>query len=168
LDCFQEGQGKMKLTRYMPAEERLWARVDKGGVNGCWLWTGPVNSWGYARIRVNGLNVQAHRYSWEIHNGAIPDDRWVLHKCDVRNCVNPAHLFLGTRQANVDDMMAKGRHMPLVGEKNGQARLTSEDVKEIRRLHATGVAQRALARQFGVNRAMIYLIVRRKKWAHVK
>ena len=93
-------------------ENHFWAKVDK--TDTCWLWTGGKDTGGYGALRVkaprlSNKKVRASRYSWELHNGPIPEGLWVLHTCDVRHCVNPAHLWLGTRQDNVDDMKAKGR-----------------------------------------------------------
>lgn len=93
--------------------DRFWAKVDRNP-DGCWLWTGSKSSHGYGQLfsMVGGHRavLHTHRISWELHNGPIPDGLWVLHRCDVRPCVRPDHLFLGTRQDNTDDMMAKGRH----------------------------------------------------------
>lgn len=81
--------------------------------SGCWLWTGtlkkPVRGLGYGHFRVSGKTKVAHRVSWEIFRGPIPDGLCVCHKCDVSICVNPDHLFLGTRLDNIEDMVAKGR-----------------------------------------------------------
>ena len=88
---------------------RLWMRVDKSG--DCWLWTGPVEKTGYARLQRSrtSFNVSVHRLSWELHFGEIPKGLFVCHRCDNRVCVRPDHLFLGTARDNVQDMIQKGR-----------------------------------------------------------
>ena len=92
-------------------EERFWRHVDKAG--DCWLWTKAVDSRGYGRFGLKGANaggwVLAHRYAFQLTRGPIPDGMHVCHTCDVRNCVNPDHLFLGTALDNMRDMIAKGR-----------------------------------------------------------
>jgi len=90
-------------------EERFWAKVDK--TDSCWVWTGATLRRGYGQIRIPVKKAkQAHRLSWEIHNGPIPDGMLVCHKCDNPPCVNPAHLFLGTQSDNNKDCVRKGRH----------------------------------------------------------
>ena len=90
-----------------PLDFGFWEKVDKHAEGGCWVWTGTRQVFGY------GISLRyrlAHRVSWEIANGPIPDGLWVLHRCDNPPCVNPAHLFLGTQTENMRDMTAKGRH----------------------------------------------------------
>lgn len=94
---------------YPTFEERFWSRVRKGAEDECWEWTGPRIPTQYGTIMVNGRVERAHRASWFLAHGPVPDGMWVLHSCDNRGCVNPIHLFLGTRQDNVDDMVRKGR-----------------------------------------------------------
>jgi hypothetical protein len=98
----------------VPLDVRFWNQVNKGTMNECWNWTGVPNMWGYGQIREEGgRNAKkklAHRISWIIHNGTIPTGMLVLHTCDNPLCVNPNHLWLGTHQDNIDDMMRKGRH----------------------------------------------------------
>ena len=103
-----------------PLAERFWAKVARGSTSECWLWLGGISSTGYGSIkRSGGARITAHRASWELHRGPVPDGLWVLHRCDVRRCVNPAHLFLGTRLDNIRDMDAKGRRS--VGFRHGLA-----------------------------------------------
>lgn len=100
-----------KRTQDVPA--LFWSRVDKGSESECWLWTGRVTShaWGeYGRFWVTDVGyVRAHRYSYELVNGPLPDGLFVMHACDNPRCVNPAHLSTGTHTDNMRDMATKGR-----------------------------------------------------------
>lgn len=96
---------------------------------GCWLWAGSTTKAGYGRFQVGRRPREAHRVSWELFVGDIGNYH-VLHKCDVRSCVNPSHLFLGTHEDNMLDMAAKGRCVS--GERHPKAKLKSQDVAEIR------------------------------------
>lgn len=87
---------------------RFWDKVDKSG--DCWLWTAGITAGKYGIISISGKRHYAHRVSWELVNGPVPEGLFVLHKCDVRRCVRPDHLFIGTHDDNMADMMAKGRH----------------------------------------------------------
>jgi hypothetical protein len=110
--------------------ERFWSKVDKNGANGCWNWTGRCDD--YGRICLNGTQTVAHRVSYIIANGSIPDGLIVRHKClKNRKCVNPEHLELGTHQDNSTDMVNDDTQAK--GVENGRAKLTEEQVKEIRR-----------------------------------
>jgi len=111
--CAHVNHPKKKI----PIEERFWRYVLKSVGNGCWIWTGALRQ-GYGQIS----NKVAHRVSWEIHNGPIPQGFFVCHHCDNPPCVNPYHLFLGNAQDNTSDMIIKGRHHPKY-RKNGQETL---------------------------------------------
>lgn len=88
---------------------RFWSKVDKSSGVGCWPWTRYTSAGGYGLFEIDGKPERSHRVAWRLENGDIPGGLYVLHKCDNRSCCNPSHLFLGTHQDNVDDMMAKGR-----------------------------------------------------------
>lgn len=153
-------------------EEKFWARVDtfwdrveKGP--DCWLWLGAKSTWGYGMIKIDGKMRHAHRLSWEIHNGPIPEGLMVCHHCDVRDCVNPKHLFLGTAADNVHDMDAKGRrgrgHRVRVthrGENHQAAKLSDAEFAAIQEALVTGEPKRAIARRFGISHTYVQKIAR--------
>ncbi len=143
--------------------ERFDAKWTPEPNTGCFLWLGTRTWNGYGHFKLDGKPRRAHRLAWELTNGAIPGDLQVLHRCDVRECVNPDHLFLGTQADNIVDRDAKGRGVWSPGAKNGQAKLTPAQVSEIRRLAAIR-SQASIARDFGMSKAATCLIVNRKRW----
>lgn len=148
--------------------ERFFASFKKGAPDQCWLWERQTNRLGYGTIgRGPAKHDRAHRVSWEIHNGPIPDGMHVLHSCDVRACVNPAHLRLGTHAENMADRSSRGRVNAARGERCALSKLTEGQVLEIRRRRAAGERQIALAREFGINRSLVWQIVTRRIWRHV-
>lgn len=160
-------------TPFMTARmlRRFWVHVDKSGpearprLGSCWLWTASAFSKsGYGYFYVDGSGIGAHRFSFALHYGD-PGDLLVCHACDVRLCVRPDHLFIGTAADNLADMHAKGRHS--FGDTHSLSKLTSADVREIRRLLGLGLAQREIAAQFGVHQAVISGIHTGRRWRHV-
>jgi hypothetical protein len=153
---------KLHLTQV----NRFWRHVDRsGGLGACWLWTGFVRENGYGIIGIKGEEYKAHRVSYFIEHGRIDKDRLVLHRCDVRACVNPAHLFSGTPKDNSQDAVGKGRNTRLYGEHNGKAKLTRADVLAIRRMcRRGGVSQKTIAGRFGVSEATVSYVVNGGRW----
>ena len=148
--------------------DRFWAKVDMRGADECWKWQGCTCGRGYGQLSIDGKMVSAHRLTWELTDGPIPDDLCVLHRCDNPPCCNPRHLFLGTPADNSRDMVEKGRARggSLRGVNNGRAKLTRQVVRAIRSLYATGKhTQKTLAERFGISKAQISHIVNRKRWA---
>lgn len=157
----------------------------------CWLWTATKNKDGYGKYKVNGKMVYAHRFSYFLFNGVLPRDLLVCHKCDTPACVNPDHLFIGTRKDNSEDMVAKDRqsratrigpssenhfykrHPELVlrGEQSSRSKLTQFQVDEIRRTYKRGApgvpsefSFRGLASKYGVSARQICSIVHELSW----
>lgn len=134
--------------------------------SGCWEWErrNPAN---YGLVWYDGKDNLAHRAMYKRFFGPIPEGMFVCHSCDNPPCVNPEHLWLGTPLDNVLDKEHKGRGNQAKGESNGYAKLTEENVIEIRRLREDGLILRVIAEQFGITEAAVSSIARRKTWAHV-
>lgn len=133
------------------------------GELGCRNWEGGVNSKGYGVLLANGRLELAHRVAYVLFVGRIPDGMFVLHKCDNPRCVNPDHLVLGTHADNMADMVAKGRQT--AGPKNANARLSCEDVADLRELYKSGGYSYAeLAIFFGISRSYVGAIIRGEYW----
>jgi hypothetical protein len=158
------------MTTGVLTETRLsnfWSKVDKeSSSTDCWLWTGAKQGGRggkYGAFQL-GWKIQkrAHRLSFEIANGPIPDGMMVCHVCDVPLCVNPAHLFLGTAKENIDDMDAKNRRVSCKGQRNGASKLTTEAVRNI---YLDPRTNREIAQDYNVNSNLISQIRHRKIWA---
>jgi hypothetical protein len=164
--------------------ERFWRKVQK--TDECWLWTAAGSSKGYGRITV-GIGepgrladlspakwrlVGAHRVSWEIAHGAIPDGLWVLHRCDNPRCVRPDHFFLGTVEDNTRDALRKGRlraagGIGVIGEQHGKAKLKDADVPLIIAAYEQGGTITELANRLGMTRQAVASLLRGKTWRHL-
>lgn len=145
--------------------ERFEARFKKDP-SGCWLWRGaPNRANGYGEYCIKRRKMTAHRYSWILFKGPIPAGLLVCHKCDVRTCVNPDHLFLGTPKDNILDCVAKGRYPDKKGENNNCAILTEDRVREIR---ASKEERIVLAARYGVKPNTIYCIQTKRLWRSVE
>lgn len=148
--------------------ERFWSFVVKSD-DDCWSWTGTKCTKGYGLISVGHKGqIKAHRLSWEINYGPIPEGLCVLHRCDVRDCTRPDHLFLGTKSDNSLDMFAKGRNVTQPGSLNGNAKLTEDDIPRIRYDRMAGYTYAEIGRKFGVTGHMIRRIIVGIAWRQVE
>jgi hypothetical protein len=141
---------------------------------GCWIWIKSTDKDGYGYITVNKVSERAHRMSYRIHKGEIPQGMCVCHTCDTPECVNPDHLFLATNQENTADKVRKGRQSRqgpkggVTGENNPNAKLTKDDVVFILDNYSKkkGV-RKMLAEKFGVNPNTIHSIWKGNSWRKV-
>jgi HNH endonuclease len=153
-----------------PASQRFWGHVAPiSRADGCWIWNGDPDK--YGSFFVNQRSMKAHRFSWEMVNGTVPENMDLLHRCDVPGCVNPAHLFLGTHADNMADMVAKGRRRGSPadslrrGERHVRAKLSETQVMALRRGFTGSI--RAIARNLGVSHRTIRNVLDGKTWTHV-
>ena len=137
--------------------------------DGCWEWIGARCTNGYGQLRFNDRLYMAHRASYEVHVGPIPEGMLCCHVCDHKPCINPYHIFLGTNLDNEHDKIAKGRAVYVRGEKHGLAILNEKDAAEIKFLALEGQLSNAeIAETYGVSRDTVSNIKTGKRWAHVK
>jgi hypothetical protein len=144
---------------------RFWAKVDRLDAAGCWEWTARRHRQGYGEIMIGRRKTKAHRVSWTIARGPIPDGVCVLHRCDNPACCNPDHLFLGTQADNIHDMVRKGRQG--TGNRSGarpNCKLTPEIAAAIRKEWSERPTQKTLAQRYGVSQGAVSLVVRKKTW----
>jgi hypothetical protein len=177
---------------------RFWSRVDKGPhPRGCWLWTAsirnltPDRSDGYGQFIYQGRNWGAHQFAYYAAYGLYDRDLGVLHTCDVRRCIRPSHLYLGTQVDNSRDMMDRHRNASAIypgwadwargknhwsgrypdrvqkGSQCGRAKLSEQDVRDIRRRNSAGETKVDLAKEYDVAESLVYVIVYRKIWRHI-
>lgn len=146
--------------------DQMWVEEDHGYASACRIWQGALDKKGYGiavRLREGERDQQPHRLAWTVAHGPIPEGLWVLHRCDVPCCVRPDHLFLGTNDDNVADMVAKGRQARGVSKPG--TKLTDAQIAAIR--NATGVLQADLASQFGVAQSYISRLRSGKRRTHL-
>lgn len=185
---------EVKYQKVLRKSDIFWSRVDQSNKDGCWPWLGAIGKNGYGFMNIKPTLIRSHRAAWMLAHGIIPAKKWVLHRCDNPPCCNPAHLFLGDNDANVADMVAKGRQSkgeknsaavkkahdlakardperhhriyggPHLGTKNVNAKLTEEDVRAIRKSEGT---YKEIAARYGVYFSVIGKIRRREMWTHV-
>jgi len=145
-------------------KKRFWAKVDVRGPDECWLWTAAKVTNGYGSTWAAGRQHRAHRVSVILSGRNLDDVMCVLHKCDVKACVNPTHLFTGTQAENMLDKTIKGRSSKGVGRWSAKL----DDLKVMKILSLKGTAsQREIGRRFGVCQHAIWSIFIGKKWTHV-
>lgn len=144
----------------MTLQERFWQKVRK--TDNCWLWEGATLPNGYGQFNDEDKLSYAHRVSYRLTYGLIPEGKLVCHRCDVRNCVNPAHLFLGSHSDNMQDAVAKGRAAR--GTRQGLAKLTEDNVRTIR---SSTESCYKLAKKFSVSHTTVREVIKRNRWKHI-
>ncbi len=150
-------------------EERIRAKTQVSEGDNCGVWTGAKTRLGYGVLQIDGKKKFAHRVVWELAHGPLKPRECVCHHCDNPSCVRLSHLFIGPPKINTQDMWQKGRgRIPhYSGEKNNQAKLTEEAVRDIRARRGTTL-QAVLAREYGVYQSTISFIQLRKSWKHIE
>ncbi len=154
-------------------KERFWGKADKRGPDECWEWNAAKDNAGYGWFYLCGKMYRAHRISWVVENGSIPEGKLILHKCDNPPCVNPGHFFIGVQKDNVLDMERKSRASHPSGAFHGsrthpeKLSLTDLKVLEIRKCYSEGESQVKIAGRFGISQSQVSRTINRRNWAHI-
>lgn len=169
-----------QYTGPRPPEDRFWEKVNKDGpivrpdLGPCWVWSGAKNLQGYGNFKHDSGGKQAHRFAYRLQCGPLADEEDVLHRCDNPPCVRGDHLFKGDAASNADDMVKKGRvgawtHPESVprGERQYLAKLTEQQVREIRERKRNGETCKQIAVDYPVSYGAIEQIVAGRNWKHV-
>lgn len=155
------------LRRY---QDRFNSRLKKNPATGCLEWQGARFPEGYGKIHIRPKVLRTHRVAWALANGRWPGEMMVCHSCDNPCCCNPEHLWLGSNSDNQVDAVKKGRRShiePTKGQKNGMARITEGEAREIIRLISEGQTNKAIAQIYGISHAQVSLIRLGKSWRHL-
>ena len=156
-------RGTTEYANHPSLDVRFFSKVKK--TKGCWTWIASCrNKSGYGQFKFRGTMYLAHRVSYILHVGEIPNGKLVCHTCDNRLCVNPKHLFLGTVLTNNHDCISKGRDVHARGEANGRNKLSNSDVRLIR---ASDKSDMDLAKLLGVSKSHVGNIRSRRCWKHI-
>lgn len=163
--------------------ERFWEKVDRGSDDACWNWTASLQGRGYGKFTTNGKEKNAHRWIYIKINGPVADGIEICHTCDNPKCVNPRHLFAGTKSDNMRDAAQKGRNamqrapekshfhgrkdIQCRGEKQGNSRLTTPDVLEIIGMSENGISSTDIAKRFCISPGHARKVASGMAWSHV-
>lgn len=164
--------------------KRFWTKVLCGDdLDGCWIWRGSKKGTGYGEMRLPYKRVLVHRFSFLIHNGFLDESLLICHHCDTPLCVNPRHLFMGTKADNNTDKANKGRvvaksgdehHFRLHpekiprGERHGRAQISEAQARNILLRHSLGEDNTSIANSIGVSRHLVCCCTSRKTWRHIE
>jgi len=160
-----ESQSKAILNKRMSLRDRLLNNHVKNPETGCWNWTLSLGKRGYGYMSINDTNTMAHRVSYEIFVGPVPDGLFVLHSCDNPQCMNPDHLHIGTHEDNMREMMERKRSC--AGEKQAFAKLTNETVLQAIEMHKAGESACSLAKKFNVSSTSMLYALEGRTWSSV-
>jgi len=164
-NCPKES-GKRSSKFFCSPKCYLLFRTKKQEEN-CWLCKTAVRKDGYSSLKIDGKEVLAHRLSYQIFKGLIPSDKLVCHKCDVRNCVNPDHLYLGNDSTNALDRQRRNKSTCQTGEKNHRSFLTNQHILDIRKMCEKGFSSEYLCKVFNLKYSHFTRIKNRQIWAHI-
>lgn len=149
-------------------EDRFMKRVSRSiDINECWEWTGGKTPNGYGMFSIGKKSIHAHRFAYIHWKGEIPDKLWILHKCGIKKCVNPAHLEVGTPSKNNGDDKRRDGTL-LEGSRNPASKYTEEDIRNIRNRYANGETQTSISISTGIKQGHISDICLRKVWKNIE
>lgn len=156
----------LKNVKSVSPKKRIWLCAELDSETGCWVWQKGKDKNGYGQFSFKNRNYRAHRVAYRLYIGPIPKGMQVLHTCDNTSCVNPKHLFLGTNDDNMADMVQKDRQAK--GENSARAKLTEDQVREIKKRLYGAESISAIARDYPVSRRAVSLIKEGTNWKHIK
>jgi hypothetical protein len=160
-------------TSHATIEDRYWAKVARRGNDECWEWTGGKDSGAYGMLVIAAPTpsgrtmLRASHVALLLDGTSVPEGFMACHRCDNPPCVNPAHLYVGDQDSNMQDKKERGRIAVARGSENGISKLTEDDVRDLRTRAAAGVSRRILADEYGIDPSNLSYIIRRKTWTHV-
>lgn len=152
----------MTAQEFQILKDRLAQGLKPAGPDECWEWHRYRQPNGYGWVNTPFLKIAAHRLALILSGVSVPRGMDVCHRCDNRACVNPAHLYVGTRKQNMADCSARNRHNKPTGEKHWCAKLSADDVRTIRSLRESGATVTQIAEQYSINHGTVSRIARRE------